>query len=251
MSRLSKCWNHQYFLYCRRKTRKNKGNKGQASQVQQKTSHDASSYGFRNKFISAHQKAGIKAQKPERVILLHEEWYLTAMQGGLPWDKPLSVRSSFTSVTKTQSTAEYPTHHHSQLPVQTPAVPQGDAEQENRTHHGDGGVELGDAHPAGRVLAVEAFVGEAAAVAGLHRRLRGVRVQVNQLLTCHRGNHTSTARTTPEVRSGERGGRAMAEPAPISTRRNPHSRHILLSAISTDAPQPGTAASTTTAATPL
>lgn len=84
MTRLSKCWNHQYFLYCRRKTRRNKpyGNKGQASQVQQETSHGASSYGFRNGFTSAHQKAEIKAQtKPERMTLLHEEWYLITMQG--------------------------------------------------------------------------------------------------------------------------------------------------------------------------
>lgn len=68
----------------------------------------------------------------------------------------------------------------------------------NRTHHGNGGVELGDAHPARRVLAVEALVGEAAAVTGLHRRLRGVGVQVNQLLTWAHSKDTSIARTMPQ-----------------------------------------------------
>lgn len=144
MTRLSKCWNHQYFLYCRRKTRRNKpyGNKGQASQVQQETSHGASSYGFRNGFTSAHQKAEIKAQtKPGRMTLLREEWYLITMQGGLPWDKPLCMRSCFTSVTETQgstcpehSTAEYPAHHRCLCGTEGPQhCSWGDGEQEHTT----------------------------------------------------------------------------------------------------------------------
>lgn len=55
--------------------------------------------------------------------------------------------------------------------------------QAGRTHHGNGGVELGNAHSAGRVLAVEAFVRETAAVVGLHCRLRSVGIQVNEFLT--------------------------------------------------------------------
>lgn len=121
----------------------------------------------------------------------------------------------------------------------------------SRTHHGDGGVELGDAHPARGVLAVEALVGEAAAVTGLHRRLRGVGVQVNELLTCPQGKDTSIEchrLRRAEIRGG---GRAMAEPALITTQRNSHSRDSLLSATSPNASQPGTAGSTTTVATPL
>lgn len=122
------------------------------------------------------------------MTLLHEEWYLTAMQEGLPWDKPLSVRYCFARVTKTQSTAEYPARQYclDQLPVEQgepSSAPGVMGSSGNRTHHGNGGVELGNAHPARRVLAVEALVGEAAAVTGLHHRLRGVGVQVNELLT--------------------------------------------------------------------
>ena len=52
-----------------------------------------------------------------------------------------------------------------------------------RTHHGDGRVELRDAHPAGRVLAVEALVRDRAVLSGLQGWLRGVRVQVDEFLT--------------------------------------------------------------------
>lgn len=54
------------------------------------------------------------------------------------------------------------------------------------THHSNGWVELADAHPAGRVAAVEALVWDEAAVSQLHRRLRRVRVQVDELLTWER-----------------------------------------------------------------
>lgn len=210
----------------------------------------ASSYGFRNGFRSAHQKAGIKAQtKPKTMTLLHEEWYLTAMQGGLPWDKPLSVRCCFARVTKTQSTAEYPAHQYclDQLPVEQgepSSAPGVMGSSGNRTHHGNGGVELGNAHPARRVLAVEALVGEAAAVTGLHRWLRGVGVQVNELLTWAQRqghiNRESHARSWEVVIEEEE-----------QWQRNPHSRHILLSATSPNLSHPGTAASTTMVATPL
>lgn len=55
--------------------------------------------------------------------------------------------------------------------------------QAARTHHRNGGVELGNAHSAGRVLAVEAFIRETATVVGLHCRLRSVGIQVNEFLT--------------------------------------------------------------------
>lgn len=51
------------------------------------------------------------------------------------------------------------------------------------THHGNGRVELPDAHPARRVLAVEALVRDEAAVGELHRWLCRVRVQVDELFT--------------------------------------------------------------------
>lgn len=56
-------------------------------------------------------------------------------------------------------------------------------EQAGGTHHCNGGVELGNAHSAGRVLAVEAFIRKTAAVIGLHCRLRSVGIQVNEFLT--------------------------------------------------------------------
>lgn len=62
-------------------------------------------------------------------------------------------------------------------------APSGDQQQAAGTHHRNGGVELGNAHSAGRVLAVEAFIGETAAVIGLHCRLRSVGIQVNEFLT--------------------------------------------------------------------
>lgn len=64
-----------------------------------------------------------------------------------------------------------------------PQAPTGSgAEGRSRTHHSNGRVELGNAHPAGRVLAVEALVGDGAAGSTVHRRLRGVRVQVDEFL---------------------------------------------------------------------
>lgn len=54
---------------------------------------------------------------------------------------------------------------------------------EGRTHHGNGGVELPNAHSARRVLAVEALVRDGAAVGHFHCWLRRVRVQVDELLT--------------------------------------------------------------------
>lgn len=51
------------------------------------------------------------------------------------------------------------------------------------THHCDGRVKLPNAHPARGMLAVEALIRDGAAVSELHRRLRRVRVQVNELLT--------------------------------------------------------------------
>ena len=62
-------------------------------------------------------------------------------------------------------------------------APSGDWKQEAGTHHRNGGVKVSNAHSAGRVLAVEAFVRETAAVIGLHRRLRSVGIQVNEFLT--------------------------------------------------------------------
>lgn len=119
MTRLSKCWNHQYFLSCRRKTRRNKpyGNKGQASQAQQKTSHGIPLYGFRNGFPSAHQQAGIKAQtKPERMTLLHGEWYLMSCKEG---QATLCVRSCFSSVTKRRAAPAQSTAPQSTQPIST------------------------------------------------------------------------------------------------------------------------------------
>lgn len=64
-----------------------------------------------------------------------------------------------------------------------PQAPAGSgAEGRNGTHHSNGWVELGNAHPAGRVLAVEALVGDGAAGSTVHRRLCGVRVQVDEFL---------------------------------------------------------------------
>lgn len=59
----------------------------------------------------------------------------------------------------------------------------GDSGTKRGTHHGDGRVELCDAHPAGRVLAVEALVRDRAVLRGLQGWLRGVRVQVDEFLT--------------------------------------------------------------------
>lgn len=72
------------------------------------------------------------------------------------------------------------------------------------THHRDGGVELGNAHSAGRVLAVEAFVGETSAVVVLHRGLRGVGVQVNELLTCTDGQGDVKRRNVLKNSSSEK-----------------------------------------------
>lgn len=58
-------------------------------------------------------------------------------------------------------------------------------------HHGNGRVELPDAHPARRVLAVEALVRDEAAVRKLHRGLRRVRIQVDELLACVRGQKSA------------------------------------------------------------
>lgn len=52
-----------------------------------------------------------------------------------------------------------------------------------RTYHSNGWVKLPDAHPAGRVLAVEALIREEAAVSQLHCWLRCVGVQIDELLT--------------------------------------------------------------------
>lgn len=62
-------------------------------------------------------------------------------------------------------------------------APLGDQKQAAGTHHRNGGVKLSNAHSAGRVLAVEAFIRETAAVTGLHCRLRSVGIQVNEFLT--------------------------------------------------------------------
>lgn len=73
---------------------------------------------------------------------------------------------------------------HPTYPVkQGPAISKLGRKQAAGTHHCDGGVELSDAHSAGRVLAVEAFVRETATVTGLHCRLCSVGIQVNELLT--------------------------------------------------------------------
>lgn len=80
------------------------------------------------------------------------------------------------------------------------------------THHSDGRVELRDAHPAGGVLAVEALVGDGAARGPLHRRLRRVRVQVDELLPWAGGSVSGPpGKTQPLGRPGRgrgpRGGR--------------------------------------------
>jgi len=62
-------------------------------------------------------------------------------------------------------------------------APSADWNQVAATHHCNGGVKLGDVHSAGRVLAVETFIGETAAVIGLHCRLCSVGIQVNEFLT--------------------------------------------------------------------
>lgn len=65
------------------------------------------------------------------------------------------------------------------------------------THHGDGRVELRDAHPAGRVLAVEALIRDRAAVRGRDSRLRGVGVQVDELIPWIGGGRVSEGRAAP------------------------------------------------------
>lgn len=51
------------------------------------------------------------------------------------------------------------------------------------TYHGNGWVKLSNTHPTGRVLAVEALVGDKAAVSQLHCRLCSMGVQIDELLT--------------------------------------------------------------------
>lgn len=51
------------------------------------------------------------------------------------------------------------------------------------TYHGNGWVKLPNAHPTGRVLAVEALVGDKAAVCQLHCRLCSMGIQIDELLT--------------------------------------------------------------------
>lgn len=51
------------------------------------------------------------------------------------------------------------------------------------TYHSNGWVKLSDAHPAGRVLAVEALIRDKAAVSQFHCRLCGMGVQIDELLT--------------------------------------------------------------------
>lgn len=51
------------------------------------------------------------------------------------------------------------------------------------TYHGNGRVELSNAHPAGRVLAVEALIRDKAAVSQLHCRLCSMGVQINEFLS--------------------------------------------------------------------
>lgn len=71
----------------------------------------------------------------------------------------------------------------------------GDSGTKWGTHHGDGRVELCDAHPAGRVLAVEALVRDRAVLSGLQGWLCGVRVQVDEFLTWAGSRQVSGRRT--------------------------------------------------------
>lgn len=50
------------------------------------------------------------------------------------------------------------------------------------TYHGNGRVKLSNAHPTGRVLAMEALVRDKAAVSQLHCRLSSMGVQIDELL---------------------------------------------------------------------
>lgn len=162
------------------------------------------------------------------------------------------MRSCFASVTKTQGST-FPERCRipspSPLPLPAPCgtegpqqCPWGDGEQEDRTHHGNGGVELGDAHPARRMLAVEALIGEAAAVTGLHCWLCGVRIQVNELLTWAEARTYQRGEPCQKL-SGER---TTAEPAHIHTEESTFQGHLA----SHHFPK-SFSASTTTVATPL
>lgn len=51
------------------------------------------------------------------------------------------------------------------------------------TYHSNGRVKFSNAHPAGRVLAVEALIRDKAAVSQFHCRLCSMGVQIDELLT--------------------------------------------------------------------